>query len=89
MSPDKVFNHTDVVMVYQDREVVEPTIKQIMELGLDFKAYKHNPKIMHDMAKMEPNVLLLSSNDVKTQYSTISIIWKNMSKILPRIVPYC
>ena len=65
MSPEKVFNHTDVVMVYQDREVVEPTIKQIMELGLDFKAYKHNPKIMHDMAKMEPKVLLLSSNDVK------------------------
>ncbi|MCI2284808.1 bacteriohemerythrin [Colwellia sp. MSW7] len=61
----RVLNQPDVIMVYQDRDVVEPAIKQIMELELDFKAYKHNPKRMQEIAKLAPKVLLLSSNDVK------------------------
>ena len=30
-------NQPDVVMIYQDRENVEPAIQQIMELELEFK----------------------------------------------------
>ncbi len=58
-------SHSDVIMVYQDRETVEPAIEQIMELELKFKAYKFNQKKLHDLAEMKPKVLLLSSNDVK------------------------
>lgn len=65
VSSTKLSNHPDVIMIYQDRNVVEPAIKQIMELGLDFKAYKYNPKRMKAISEMEPKVLLLSSNDVK------------------------
>lgn len=65
MRSTKVSKQPDVIMIYQDRNVVEPAIKQIMELGLDFKAYKYNPSRMRAISEMEPKVLLLSSNDVK------------------------
>jgi len=65
MSKIKLPNHPDVVMVYQDRESVEPAIQQIMELDLKFKAYQYNPDNLHKISEMEPKVLLLASSNVK------------------------
>ena len=58
-------NHPDVIMIYQDRDSVEPAIEQIMELNLNFKAFKFVQEELHDIAEMKPKVLLLSSNDVR------------------------
>ncbi|MGL1956500.1 MAG: bacteriohemerythrin [Colwellia sp.] len=57
--------HPDVIMIYQEKDSVELAIQQILELNLSFKAYKFNRKKLHDIAKMKPKVLLLSSNDIK------------------------
>ncbi|TYK67010.1 bacteriohemerythrin [Colwellia echini] len=57
--------HPDVVMIYQDKETVESAIQQIIELSLKFKAYKYNPKTIHQIAAMGPKVLLLASSNVK------------------------
>lgn len=57
--------HPDVIMIYQDRDIIASALKQIMELKLEFKAYKYDPAKMHEIALMEPKVLLLSSNNVK------------------------
>ena len=65
MSQVKLPNHPDVVMVYQDRDSVEPAIQQIMALALEFKAYKYAPEILHEITVMKPKVLLLASNNVK------------------------
>lgn len=65
MKPVKLDNHPDVVMIYQDRDTVEPAIQQIMELSLEFKAFKFDPKKLHEIAEMKPKVLLLSSNNIK------------------------
>ncbi|MCW8833144.1 MAG: bacteriohemerythrin [Colwellia sp.] len=59
-------NHPDVVMIYQDRDTVEPAIQQIMELELEFKTYKFDPRKLHDIAEMNPKVVLLSSNNIKS-----------------------
>lgn len=66
MKPVKSSSQPDVVMIYQDREIVEPALKQIMDLELEFKAYKYNPRKLHSITVMKPKVLLLSSNNVKT-----------------------
>ena len=58
-------NHPDVVMLYQERDNVEAVIESILELNIEFKAYKLDPHKFHDIARMEPKVLLLSSNDIK------------------------
>ena len=55
----------DVMMLYQDRDVVGPALEQIKELKINFKAYKFNAKKIHQLAEMKPKVVLLSSNDVK------------------------
>lgn len=65
MKSIKLPSRPDVVMIYQDRETVEPAIKQIMELELPFKAYKYNPEGLHDIIEMRPRVLVLASNNVK------------------------
>lgn len=55
----------DVVMIYQDRTMVESAITQITELKLSFKTFKFDPTKLNDIAAMKPKVLLLSSNNVK------------------------
>lgn len=85
MSTTKLFNHPDVIMVYQDRDVVEPAIQQIMELELEFKAYKYNPKKIHAIAGMEPKVLLLSSNNVK---NTIQFYIDYLEEYEQKIAPH-
>lgn len=55
----------DIIMIYQDRDSVEPAIEQIMDLNLNFRAFKFVQKKLHDIASMRPKVLLLSSNDVR------------------------
>lgn len=65
MTSKNLSNHPEVVLIYQDREYVEPAIQQIMSLELEFQAFKYNPKKMQNMAELQPKVLLLSSNDVK------------------------
>tara|TARA_R110000787_G_scaffold67328_6_gene150747 strand:+ start:551 stop:2209 length:1659 start_codon:yes stop_codon:yes gene_type:complete len=55
----------DVIMIYQEKDIVESAIQQIMELKLKFKAYEYNPKKLHEIAQMKPKVLLLSSNNIK------------------------
>ncbi|MFT5812874.1 MAG: hemerythrin-like metal-binding protein [Psychroserpens sp.] len=63
-------NHPDIVMIYQERDSVEHAIQQIMELGLDFKAYKYDSRQLNKLTSMKPKVLLLSSNNIK---STIEV----------------
>jgi len=65
MNSIKLPNHPDVVMIYQDRDSVEPAIQQILELELEFKAYKFNQNNLHGIAAMKPKVLLLASSNVK------------------------
>lgn len=55
----------DVIMIYQEKDIVESAIQQITELKLKFKAFKHDPKKLHEIAQMKPKVLLLSSNNIK------------------------
>tara|TARA_R110001583_G_scaffold13909_3_gene58992 strand:- start:1913 stop:3130 length:1218 start_codon:yes stop_codon:yes gene_type:complete len=85
MKSFKLSNHPDVIMVYQDRDTVEPAIQQIMELDLKFKAYQYNPKQMHAIAEMEPKVLLLSSNNVK---NTIQFYIDYLEEYEQKIAPH-
>lgn len=58
-------NQTDIVMLYKDRDSVEPAIQLIKELDVEFKAYQFNQKKLNDIAAMKPKVVLLSSNSIK------------------------
>tara|TARA_R110000744_G_scaffold7183_2_gene24586 strand:+ start:6190 stop:7794 length:1605 start_codon:yes stop_codon:yes gene_type:complete len=81
----KSSNHPDIVMIYQERDSVEPAIQQISELGLDFKAYKFNPKKLNSLTAMKPKVLLLSSNNVK---STIEFYINYLEEYEQNIAPH-
>jgi len=84
MKSMKKSNQPDVVMVYQERDNVEAAIQQIMDLELEFKAYKYDPKKLHDIAAMKPKVLLLSSNNIKnTIQFYIDYLEKHEQKIAP------
>jgi hemerythrin-like metal-binding protein len=85
MSHVNLPNHPDVVLVYQDRESVEPAIQQILELELAFKAYKYNTKNLHDLISMKPRILLLSSNNVK---STIQLYIDYLEEYEQAIAPH-
>ena len=85
MKPVKPTNHPDIVMIYQERDSVEPAIQQIMELGLDFKAYKYNPKQLKELTAMKPKVLLLSSNNVK---NTIEVYIDYLEEYKQNIAPH-
>lgn len=85
MKPVKLPNNPDVVMIYHDRDSVEPAIQQIMELELDFKAYKLDPNKLHSLAAMKPKVLLLSSNNVK---STIQFYIDYLEEYQQNIAPH-
>jgi hemerythrin-like metal-binding protein len=65
MKSVKLARHPDVIMIYQDRDSVEPAIQQIMELDLEFKAYKFDRTKLHEIAAMKPKVLLLASSNIK------------------------
>ena len=85
MSQITLANHPDVIMVYQDRDSVEPAIQQIMELELSFKSYKYNPKNLHDITLMKPKVLLLASNNVK---NTIQFYINYLEEYEQKIAPH-
>jgi len=85
MSQITLPNHPDVIMVYQDRDSVEPAIQQIMELELSFKSYKYNPKNLHDITLMKPKVLLLASNNVK---NTIQFYINYLEEYEQKIAPH-
>lgn len=78
-------NHPDVIMIYQDRDSVELAIQQIVELDLTFKAYKYNPRQLHDLAQMKPKVLLLSSNSIK---NTIRLYIDFLEEFAQKIAPH-
>lgn len=77
--------HPDVVMVYQDRESVEPALQQIMDLALKFKAYKYDPNTLHQIAEMKPKVLLLASSNVK---NTIRYYINYLEEYEQKIAPH-
>ena len=81
-----VNSHPDVVLIYQDRDAVEGTIEQVIELKLNFTAYKFNQKKLHDIARMRPKILLLSSNDVK---KTIQIYIDYLEEYGQNIAHHC
>ncbi len=85
MKSIKLPSHPDVIMIYQDRDNVEPAIQQVNELDLDFKAFKYNAKKMHDIANMKAKVLLLSSNDVK---KTIQLYIDYLEEYEQNIAPH-
>ena len=85
MKTIKLANHPDVVMIYQDRDIVEPALQQIKELELDFKAVKYTPDKMHDIARMEPKVILLSSNNVQ---NTIQLYIDYLEEYEQNIAPH-
>lgn len=58
-------NHPDIIIMYQDRDSIEPAIDQVNSLKLKFTAYKFHQKKLAEIAKQKPKVLLISSNDVK------------------------
>ena len=78
-------SHPDVIMIYQERDSVQPAIEHIMELKLKFKAHMFDPKKLHDLAQMKPKVLLLSSNDVKR---TIQIYIDYLEEYGQHIAPH-
>lgn len=79
------FSQPDVVMIYQERDDVELAIQQIVELDIDFKAYKYNPKKRQNLTEMRPKVLLLSSNNIKT---TIELYISYLEKYEQNIAPH-
>lgn len=84
MMKKKLANTSDVVLVYQERQTVEPAIQQIMELELEFKTFKFNPNILHEVTDLKPKVLLLSSNNVKkTVQLYISFLEEYENNIAP------
>ncbi|ARD45892.1 hemerythrin domain-containing protein [Colwellia sp. PAMC 21821] len=85
MNPVKITNQPDIVMIYQERDSVEPAIQQITELGLDFKAYKFNPEKLNSLTAMTPKVLLLSSNNIK---STIEFYINYLEEYEQNIAPH-
>lgn len=85
MKPAKITNQPDVVMIYQERDSVEPAIQQITELGLNFKAYKFNPNKLHSLISLKPKVLLLSSNNIK---NTIEFYINYLEEYEQNIAPH-
>lgn len=85
MNTVKPLNHPDVIMVYQDRDSVEPAIQQIMKLELSFKSYKYDPENLHDLTLMKPKVLLLASNNVK---NTIQFYIDFLEEYEQKIAPH-
>jgi hemerythrin-like metal-binding protein len=58
-------SHPEVVLIYQERDSVEPAIEHINDLKLKFSVYQFNQKKLNSIAKQKPKILLISSNDVK------------------------
>lgn len=81
----KPSTHPDVVMIYQDRDTVESAIQQILELEIDFQAFKYNANKLHDIAEMNTKVLLLASNNVK---STIRLYINFLEEYEQNISPH-
>lgn len=79
-------NRPEVILMYQERDSVEPAIEQIMDLKLKFKAYKLNEKISQKITKLKPKVLLLSSNDIK---KTIRLYIDYLEECGQSIAPHC
>lgn len=65
MKPVTSFLQPDVVLLYQDHEIVEPVIQQILALNLIFKSYQFNPEKLPNITDMKAKVVLLSSNNIK------------------------
>lgn len=78
-------NHPDVVMIYQERDSVEPAIQQIMQMGIKLKTYKFDPRKLHEIAAMKAKVVLLSSNDVK---KTIQFYIEYLEEFEQHITPH-
>jgi hemerythrin-like metal-binding protein len=85
MKPAKITNQLDIVMVYQERDIVEPAIQQITELGLNFKTYKFSPDKLNSLTAMKPKVLLLSSNNIK---NTIEFYINYLEEYEQNIAPH-
>jgi hemerythrin-like metal-binding protein len=80
-------SHPEVILLYQDRDSVEPAIEHINELKLNFIAYKFHQKKLHSIAEQKPKVLLLSSNDVKKSIQLyINYLEEYESNIAPHSV---
>jgi len=54
----------DVILIYQERDMVEGAIKQIQDLELNFSTVAFDVDRIHDVIAMQPKVVLLSSNNV-------------------------
>ena len=65
MKPVTSFHQPDVVLLFQDHEIVEPVIQQILPLKLQFKSYLFDPEKLHNITNMKAKVVLLSSNNIK------------------------
>ena len=65
MKPVTSFHQPDVVLLFQEHEIVEPVIQQISPLKLQFKSYQFDPEKLHNITKMKAKVVLLSSNNIK------------------------
>jgi hemerythrin-like metal-binding protein len=78
-------NQPEVILIYQDRDSVEPAIAQIKDLKLKFTAYKFHQKKLHEIAEQKPKILLLSSNDVK---KTIQLYINYLEEYEQNIAPH-
>lgn len=65
MKKNNIAAQPEVLMVYQDKSIVEMSIKQIAELKLKFASYKMESTDLKKIQAKKPKVLLISSNDVK------------------------
>ena len=65
MKKNNIAAQPEVLMVYQDKSIVEMSIKQIAELKLKFASYKMESTDLKKVQAKKPKVLLISSNDVK------------------------